>query len=101
MFSRLALAICPILLTAATPVRAAEREAGLPFLRNYAPKDYGQQARNWVVAQDARGVIYIGNNDGVLIYDGARWQTVRVPNYSAVYSLDVGASGTVYVGAKG
>src|SRR6266567_3911382 len=100
MFSRLAFAICPILLTAA-PARAAEREAGLPFLRNYAPKDYGQQAKNWAIAQDPRGVIYIGNNDGVLIYDGARWQTVRVPNRSAVHSLDVDASGTVYVGARG
>jgi signal transduction histidine kinase/ligand-binding sensor domain-containing protein len=102
MFSRLAqFAICPILLTAGAPAWAAEREAGLPFLRNYAPKDYGQQAKNWAVAQDQRGVVYIGNNDGVLIYDGARWQTVRMPNNSAVHSLDVDASGTVYVGARG
>src|SRR5215510_3145838 len=99
MFSRLALAICPILLTAAASARAAEREAGLPFLRNYAPKDYGHQARNWAVAQDLNGVIYIANNDGVLIYDGASWQIVRLPNNSAVYSLDVDRD-RVYVGAR-
>lgn len=90
------------LVSAAPPVSPGrEREAGLPYLRNYSPKEYGAQEQNWAVTQDARGVIYAGNNDGVLIYDGVRWQTVRVANGSAVRSLDVDAKGTVYVGGRG
>ena len=93
-------AILTPLLCAGAPA-PGEREAGLPYLRNYSPKEYGAQEQNWAVTQDPRGVIYIGNNDGVLIYDGVRWQTIRVANGSAVRSLDVDAAGTVYVGARG
>ena len=53
------------------------------------------------MVQDQRGVIYVGNNDGVLIYDGVQWRTIRMANGSAVRSLDVDSSGTVYVGARG
>jgi hypothetical protein len=98
---RFLLAILPLILRAQTPVVPYELEVGLPFLRNYLPKEYGAQAQNWAVSQDRRGVIYVGNNDGVLIYDGVRWQLVRVANKSVVRSLDLDASGTVYVGARG
>jgi signal transduction histidine kinase/ligand-binding sensor domain-containing protein len=97
----LLLAILLPLVSAAATVSPGEREAGLPYLRNYSTKEYGAQDQNWAVAQDQRGVIYIGNNDGVLIYDGVRWQTIRVANGSAVRSLDVDSKGTVYVGARG
>jgi signal transduction histidine kinase/ligand-binding sensor domain-containing protein len=90
-------AILPFVLSA----RPNEREAGLPYLRNYSPREYRAQPQNWSVTQDRHGVIYIGNNDGVLVYDGVRWRTVRVSNDSAVRSLDVDGNGTVYVGARG
>src|SRR5215471_12056960 len=75
-----------------------EREAGLPFLHNYAPRQYGAQAQNWAIAQDTNGVVFVGNNDGVVTYDGVHWRTIRVANNSAVRSLDVDEKGTVYVG---
>src|SRR5262245_56688949 len=78
-----------------------DREAGLPYLRNYSPKEYAAQDQNWAIVQDRSGLIYIGNNDGVLIYDGVHWRTLKVPNGSAVRSLDVDPAGTVYVGARG
>src|ERR1700682_6184491 len=90
-------AILPFVLIA----RPNEREVGLPYLRNYSPREYRAQAQNWSVTQDLHGVIYIGNNDGVLVYDGVRWRTVRVANDSAVRSLDVDSNGVVYVGARG
>jgi ligand-binding sensor domain-containing protein len=95
-FRPLLLAIVPIVLSA-----ASEREIGLPYLRNYPPREYRGQAQNWAITQDQRGVIYIGNNDGVLLYDGVRWHTVRAAHDSAVRSLDVDAHGTVYVGGRG
>src|SRR5260370_15634361 len=102
MATRLLLfAILPLVVSAESPVRPNEREIGLPFLRNYSPREYRAQSQNWAIAQDQHGVIYIGNNDGVLVYDGVNWPTVRVANASAVRSLDVDANGTVYVGARG
>ena len=102
MTARLVLfAILPLILAAESPAQHDEREAGLPFLRNYSPREYSAPAQNWAVTQDRRGVIYIGNNDGVLIYDGVHWRTVRVTNGSAVRSLDVDHDDRVYVGARG
>src|SRR5438874_673090 len=100
MVARLLLfASLPFVLSSQERTRSNEHEAGLPYLRDYTPREYRAQSQNWSVTQDQRGVIYIGNNDGVLIYDGVRWHTVRVSNGSAVHSLDVDSNGVVYVGA--
>ncbi|MBS0571296.1 MAG: GAF domain-containing protein [Proteobacteria bacterium] len=77
-------------------------EYGLPFIRNFDPSEYGAGAQNWAFAQDAQGVIYVGNgDDGVLVFDGARWQRIAIPNLSIVRSLAADADGRVYVGAVG
>src|SRR2546423_15062555 len=102
MVARLLLfASLPFVLSSQERTRSNEHEAGLPYLRDYTPREYRAQSQNWSVTQDQRGVIYVGNNDGVLVYDGVRWQTIRVKNGSAVRSLGVDQSGTVYVGARG
>src|ERR1700726_4552727 len=102
MAARLLLfAILPFVLRAEGQTRPNQREAGLPYLRDYSPREYRAQSQNWSITQDQGGVVYIGNNDGVLIYDGVRWHTVKVSNASAVRSLDVDSNGVVYVGACG
>jgi signal transduction histidine kinase/CheY-like chemotaxis protein len=81
------------------PLRAGE--AGRPFVRKYLPKDYGAPEQNWAIVQDDRGVMYFGNNVGVLEYDGAFWRLIRVPNKTVVRSLARDAQGRIYVGAVG
>ena len=75
------------------------KEAGLPFLQNFDAKTYGGHEQNWSMLQDDRGLVYIGNLPGVLVFDGARWQSISTPNNSVVRSLDQDAAGTIYVGA--
>jgi signal transduction histidine kinase/CheY-like chemotaxis protein len=77
---------------------AAPNERGLPFLRNFAPKEYGQHSQNWALVQDQRGLIYAGNNDGVLEYDGQHWRLIRTPSGGLVRALAVDADNRVYVG---
>jgi signal transduction histidine kinase/ligand-binding sensor domain-containing protein len=77
------------------------REIGIPYLRNYAPKEYGADVQNWAIVQDQRGVMYFGNNSGVLEYDGVSWRLIPTANRSAVRSLAVGDDGKIYVGAQG
>jgi len=77
------------------------REAGRPFVHKYLPKDYGAPEQNWAVVQDNRGVMYVGNNVGVLEYDGAYWRLIRVPNKTVVRSLAKDGAGRIYVGAVG
>src|SRR5262245_41675749 len=85
-----------------------EERAGRPFIRNYNPKDYGAAFNYWAIAQDRRGVMYFGNWNGVLEYDGVSWRLISTPNKSGVRSLAVdehdsqsACSGRIYVGAVG
>lgn len=76
-------------------------ESGVPFITNYPPvESTGQQ--NWAVTQDHRGMIYIANNDGMVVeYDGRNFRTIPIGNRSFVRSLATDDNGTVYVGAVG
>ena len=74
-------------------------EMGLPFIYNFTPKTYNALPQNWDITQDNRGVMYFGNNHGVLEYDGSDWRAITVSNGSPVKSLDTDQHGRVYVGA--
>ncbi|MBI5538563.1 MAG: SpoIIE family protein phosphatase [Bacteroidia bacterium] len=77
-------------------------KTGIPFFRNFSPKEYKAHNQNWAVVRDKRGIIYFGNNDnGVLEYDGKSWAKIPVPNNSIVRCLAVDSNNTVYVGAVG
>ncbi|MBR7799790.1 diguanylate cyclase [Undibacterium fentianense] len=76
-------------------------ENGTPLLRHFSPQEYKAQGQNWAIVQDQRGMIYVGNNDGVLEYDGERWRLIRVANQTTVRSLTVDQSGNIFVGAVG
>lgn len=68
---------------------------GLSFIRNYPSHEYMASPQNWSVVQDQRGVMYFGNNDGVLTYDGVSWRLIKIPG---VGPLAIDSTGTVYVG---
>ncbi|MCU0289807.1 MAG: hypothetical protein MUF15_25865, partial [Acidobacteria bacterium] len=76
-------------------------ETGSPFIRNYSPKEYNAHSQNWSVIQDNRGVMYFGNVDGVLEFDGYNWRLIRLPNFSMVRSMAIDKNGTIYVGGVG
>lgn len=45
-----------------------------PIVRNYSVSDYNAGIQNWAIAQDERGVMYFGNNSGLLEFDGSAWR---------------------------
>lgn len=45
------------------------------------------------------GLIFIGNNDGLLEFDGANWRLWPLPESMAVRSVACDSSGKIYVGA--
>ncbi len=83
------------------PIAPNHQEIGIPYLRNYSPKEYDADVQNWTIVQDKRGVMYFGNNAGILEYDGVSWRLIQTTNRSAVRSLAVGNDGKIYVGAQG
>jgi len=82
----------------------AQSGKGSPVIQNYLPKLYKEvsnSAQNWSFVQDKRGVMYIGNTEGLMEYDGCRWRIVHTSNNSVVRSLDIDHAGRIYVGGSG
>jgi signal transduction histidine kinase len=79
----------------------AGKDIGYPAIRNYSPKDYEADIQNWTIAQDKNGVMYFGNNLGLLQYDGVEWALYRLPNFSVVRSIAIDNDGRIFVGGVG
>ncbi len=73
---------------------------GIPFITNYTTDDYSAESQNWCLTSDNRGVLYFGNNFGVLEYDGVNWTIIEIPNKTIIRSLATDSAGTVFVGGS-
>ena len=76
-----------------------DRSGGYPIITNFEPEKYNAEDQNWAIAQDDRGLIYIGNNKGVLEWDGSNWRLIRTRNDSYIRSLMKADDGRIMVGA--
>ncbi|MCP5105517.1 MAG: response regulator, partial [bacterium] len=56
--------------------------------------------QNWCVLQDKRGIVYVGNQAGLLEFDGVSWRFIAIPNVT-VRSMAMDKNGTVYIGGIG
>jgi len=71
--------------------------AGAPPVERFSP-DLDVYPQNFHVVQDPDGIVYLGNYEGLLEFDGERWRLMPMPNGDLVRALAVGPDGTVYVG---
>ena len=58
---------------------AQSDEYGIPQIRNFGPADYRQESQNFCVVQDKNSLMYFGNTNGVMEYDGEHWPIGKVP----------------------
>ena len=77
-----------------------DKSIGIPFIKNYNIKEYKAGAENWAVVKDKRGVMYFGNNAGVLEYDGTNWNLIKLNKKTTVRTLAIDSVGIIYVGAE-
>lgn len=83
------------------PVLAgAQNTIGLPEILNYPKLAYGAGTQNWDIKQDAGGVMYFANNDGLLSFDGTYWSLYPLPNKTIVRSILIGSDDRIYVGGQ-
>ncbi|MGM0378015.1 MAG: triple tyrosine motif-containing protein, partial [Bacteroidota bacterium] len=71
---------------------------GNPPVHHFTHIDYNSDSQFWTACQDSNGVMYFGNNYGVLRFDGERWDEAYLPNNSSVRSLFRASDGTIYAG---
>ncbi len=72
-------------------------ESGLPHFINYPAKQYKGHDQNWCIVQDSLGLIYIGNNAGLIVFDGTDFDLFT--NESEIFSLGKDDAGNIYYGA--
>lgn len=71
---------------------------GKTKLTYFHPRDYNAHPQNWSMVQDQRGYIYVGNNYGVLRYDGQQWVNFPSSPNNSVRSLAIDENDRVYYG---
>ncbi len=71
----------------------------IPKIINYSVSDYKAGNQNWAVAQGPGGKMYIGNNRGLVAFDGIHWDLVKLPNNLGVRALYISKEGRIYVGS--
>ncbi len=71
---------------------------GDPFINHFSKTDYDGGTQNWAFVQGSNHILYVGNNNGILIFDGSTWDQIILPNQSVVRSLFQDKDGTIYAG---
>src|ERR1700730_12591994 len=76
-------------------------ELGRPLYQFFSTREYGGDNQNWSAVQDRAGLLFFGNNNSVLDYDGQRWDHIPVPGGAAIHGLAIDSSGIIWVGGEG
>ena len=78
----------------------AKIETGNFFVSNYSRSFLNSITGNWSILQDPEGVIYIGNYNGILVYDGQKIRNVYsnqgFPKTGLTRSLIMDSKKTIY-----
>ena len=79
----------------------SQNPIGAPLVSNFSKSVFNGGSRTWDINQDRHGIMYFGNNDGLLSYDGKYWKIYRLPNYTIVRSIHISSDDRIYVGGQG
>ena len=78
----------------------AQNQIGTPQIINYNNLSYKAGTQNWDAGQDKLGIMYFGNNEGLLTFNGTFWNLYPLPNKTVVRSLAIDPNGRIYVGGQ-
>lgn len=77
-----------------------EKLIGNVPVQSFAPKDYKGEPQVNCVAKDSRGILYFGHNNGISIFDGTDWTSVRADD-KAVQCIYITKTDHIYIGSEG
>jgi ligand-binding sensor domain-containing protein/DNA-binding CsgD family transcriptional regulator len=79
----------------------AAHATSVPNIEVYHKKDYRGGQANRGFAQDRRGNIYIANSEGLLTFNGQRFEIFPISNKTQVLALGIDDQDLIYVGGQG
>src|ERR1700729_3359112 len=77
------------------------KSIGVPYVQNYTKVMYQSGNQNWSITRDEHGIMYFGNSEGLLTFDGKYWQSYQMPNGLIVRSVAADGKGKIYAGGFG
>lgn len=72
---------------------------GKSLVINYDKRVYGAANQNWSVAVNSLGLVYVGNDRGLLEFDGSNWRLYPMPEHTIIRAVAVEGDSIVYVGS--
>ncbi len=69
-----------------------------PVVNHFNKTEYRAANQNWAVGQGVDGMMYFGNNNGLLQFDGSEWELHKMPQNKIVRSILV-VGDIIYVGS--
>ena len=97
------LIFCCLLLSVLLKSQTVSRPSstiGLPGVLHFTEQDFVGGLQNWMITQDSSGVMYFGNSEGLMTYNGNNWSLYPLPNKTLLRSLVIGKDGKVYAGGQ-
>lgn len=77
----------------------SQEQLGRPLITNYSYQEYDAGPVNWWGLEDADGIMYFANGQGVLQYDGVNWNLIKIENGTRNLAKD--NKGVIHVGSNG
>jgi len=70
-------------------------------IQNYYKSDYGFGAKNWMAAQQKNGIMYFANMNGLLSFNGNKWdKKIFEGAGNTVRSLLIAQNGDIYIASQ-
>ena len=69
-----------------------------PYIINIYRDKYKAANKNWNACQDERGIMYFGNDKGLLEFDGMAWKLNCAVNGSYIKGIGIGSHNLIYTG---
>lgn len=88
-----------LLMLASGAAAALQPPPGKPPVRNYLMAEYGGHVNNWVVRQAPDQRIVVGSGDGLLIFDGATWQSFHSRHRGRIRVIEIDQTGRIWTGS--
>ena len=60
----------------------------LPPIQSFMMDDYNASGQNWMISQSSNGDIFFANNDGLLVYNGNKWNSYSSTSNTIVRSVN-------------
>lgn len=71
-----------------------------PFSRYFSSQDYKAASTNWCIGQGKNGIMYFGNSQGLLEYDGNSWRKIATTYSANVRTIAVDDNGRIFITAS-